>query len=88
MPALCLGVMAFFGGNAILGQNGILALRDYQRALAAKRAEYAALDHHRAALANRVRLVDPQHANPDMAEELVHKGLNVAAPDEVIVPLK
>jgi cell division protein FtsB len=88
MPALCLCIMAFFGLNAVLGPNGITALGVYQHALADKQAQYAALDHQRAALANRVKLVDPNRADPDMADELVHKGLNVAQPDEVIVPLK
>jgi len=39
-------------------------------------------------LQNRVTLLDPRHANPDMVDELVRKELNVAHPDEVIVPLK
>ena len=37
---------------------------------------------------NRVALLDPDHANPDMVDEMVRKELNVAHPDEVIVPLK
>ena len=39
-------------------------------------------------LRNRVALLDPRHANPDMVDELVRRELNVAHPDEVIVPLK
>lgn len=84
-PALGLVVIAFFGGYAIGGPNGLLAYGDYKRQLAHKRAEYAALARHREVMRNRVGLLDPHHADPDMVDELVRKQLNVANPDEVIV---
>ena len=71
-----------------IGRNGILAYGDYQRLLDRRERDYAALDHRRAVLNNRVALLDPDHANPDMVDEMVRKELNVAHPDEVIVPLK
>jgi cell division protein FtsB len=80
--------MGFFGYYAVLGPNGILSYRDYTRQLQKKQAEFAALDKRRAELKNRVALLDPKHANPDMVDELVRKELNVAHPDEVIVPLR
>lgn len=86
-PALALTVMAFFGGYAVVGPNGILAYGDYKRELAAREATYAALDKERAVIKNRVDLLNPRRANPDMAEELVRKQLKLAHPDEVIVPL-
>ena len=87
-PALALIVMAFFGGYAVVGPNGILAYGDYKRELAVRAARYAALEKQRAVLKNRVALLNPHRANPDMAEELVRKQLKLAHPDEVIVPLK
>ena len=87
-PAALLIVGAFFGGYAILGPNGALAYGDIKRQLAQRRTELAALDQHRNELRNRVNLLDPSHADPDMVDELVRKDLNVAHPDEVIVPLK
>ena len=36
---------------------------------------------------NRVSLLDPRHANPDMVDELVRRDLGVAHPDEIVVPL-
>ena len=42
----------------------------------------------RETLKNRVKLLDPDHANPDMVDEMTRKELNVVHPDEVIVPLK
>lgn len=79
--------MAFFGGYAVLGANGLLAYGDYKRQVAKRELYYAALDQERERLRNRVALLDPRHANPDMVDELVRRELNVAHPDEVIVPL-
>jgi cell division protein FtsB len=39
-------------------------------------------------LANRVQLLDPNKVDPDMADELTRKQLNVVNPNEVVVPLK
>jgi len=88
VPAAMLTVMAFFGGYAVLGRNGVLAYGDYQRQLAQREREYQVLDRRRTVLRNRVALLDPDHANPDMVDEMVRKELNVAHPDEVIVPLR
>lgn len=88
VPALVLTAMAFFGGYAVLGPNGILAYGDYKRQLEKRTRDYAALEKRRQVLKNRVALLDPDHANPDMVDEMVRKKLNVAHPDEVVVPLK
>lgn len=88
LPATALAIMAFFGAYALIGTNGVLALGDYRRQIAQGEREYQALDKQRAMLRNRVSLLDPRHANPDLVDELVRKELNVAHPDEVIVPLK
>ena len=77
----------FFGGYAILGPNGALAYGDIKRQLGQRKNELATLDETRAELKNRVDLLDPKNADPDMVDELVRKDLNVAHPDEVIVPL-
>ena len=87
-PALGLMVIAFFGAYAVLGPNGLIAYGDYKRQLVRRERDYAVLDHQRAVLRNRVALLDPDHANPDMVDEMVRRQLNVAHPDEVIVPLR
>ena len=87
LPAAALILMGFFGYYAVLGPNGILSYREYTRQLERKQREYEVLAKRRAELKNRVGLVDPRHADPDMVDELVRKELNVAHPDEVIVPL-
>ena len=88
LPALGLVLIAFFGAYAVLGPNGVLAYGDYQRQLEKREHDYAALDQRRTVLKNRVALLDPDHANPDMVDEMTRKELNVVHPDEVVVPLK
>lgn len=88
LPGLVLTIIAFFGTYAVMGRNGVLAFGDYKAQLAKREVYYQQLDQRRAVLRNRVNLLDPRHANPDMVDEMVRKELNVAHPDEVIVPLK
>jgi cell division protein FtsB len=71
-----------------MGPNGVLAYGDYQRQIETRKAELATLEKQRAQIRNRVKLLDPRRADPDMVDELVRKDLNVAHPDEVIIPLK
>lgn len=89
LPAIALIAMGFFGYNAVLGPNGVLALKDVKAQVAQKNAEYAVLEKQRAVAQNHVNLLDPKRgADPDMVDELARKQLNVARPDEVVVILK
>jgi cell division protein FtsB len=87
MPALATLIIVFFGGYALFGSNGVLAWGEYSKALKTRRADLIVIEHDKAVLANRVALLDPRHANPDMVDELVRRDLGVAHPDEIIVPL-
>ncbi len=86
-PTLALMVIAFFGGYALFGSNGVLAWGEYSNRYQVRQGELAAIEAERAQLANRVTLLDPRHANPDMVDELVRRDLGLAHPDEVIIPL-
>ncbi|MEZ0242877.1 MAG: septum formation initiator family protein [Sphingomonas sp.] len=86
-PALALTAMGFFVYHAVMGPNGVLALKDVKHQVSARSVELAALEKHRSELQNRVKLVDPKGADPDMVDEQLRKQLNVARPDEIIVPL-
>jgi cell division protein FtsB len=88
MPALATLIIAFFGGYALFGSNGVLAWGEYSKALEMRRADLITVEREKAVLANRVALLDPRHANPDMVDELVRRDLGVAHPDEIIVPLR
>ncbi len=87
-PAALLIVGVFFGGYAIFGPNGALAYGDIERQLAVRQRQLAMLDRNRTELKNRVELLDPRHADPDLVDELARKDLGVAHQDEVIVPLE
>jgi len=86
-PALALIVVGTFAGHAIAGPNGILAWGGYHRALIQRKAELAELEQEKAQLKHRSDLLDPRHADPDLADELTRKDLGMIRPDEVIVPL-
>ena len=87
LPALALIVVGTFAGHAIAGPNGILAWGGYHRALKERQAELAQLNQERAQMRHRSQLLDPNKADPDMADELVRKDLGLVRPDEVIIPL-
>lgn len=87
-PAVALMIIAFFGGYALVGPNGVLAWGDYRTALAAKRVELARLEAHKRVVENRVALLDPSKANPDLADELIRKRLGYTHPDEIIIPME
>ena len=84
-PAVSLLVIGNFAAYALFGANGLFALGEYRQQLGARTTELARLDAERARLAHRVALLDPRHADPDMVEELIHKDLGLARPDEVIL---
>jgi cell division protein FtsB len=87
LPALAVIIVGTIAGHAVAGQNGLLAWGGYHRALKERQAELAQLEQERAQLRHRSQLLDPNKADPDMADELVRKDLGLVRPDEVIVPL-
>jgi cell division protein FtsB len=87
MPALAVIVVGTFAGHAIAGPNGILAWGSYHRALLQRKVELAQIEKEHMQLRHRSELLDPNKADPDMADELVRKKLGLVRPDEVIVPL-
>jgi cell division protein FtsB len=86
-PAFALTVIAFFGGYALFGSNGVLAWGEYSQRYQERKIALIRIEKERAELANRVALLDPLRANPDMVDELVRRDLGLAHPDEVIIPL-
>ncbi len=87
MPAIAIILLLMFITYAIIGPNGILAWGDYSRQLKQRQAELRILHAQQAALDNRVKLLDPRKADPDLVDEMVRKELGVTHPDEVVVPL-
>jgi cell division protein FtsB len=86
-PALALLVVGNFAGYAIAGPNGLLAWGGYHRNLNERKVELQKLEAQKAQLKHRSALLDPNKADPDMADELVRRDLGLVRNDEVIVPL-
>ena len=87
VPALALIVVGTFAAHAVAGPNGILAWGGYHRALLQRQAELAQIQKQEAELKHRSDLLNPNSADPDMADELVRKRLGLVRPDEVIITL-
>lgn len=87
-PGISLVALLAIAAYALLGPTGVLAWGDYRQRLEVQKVELARLQDQRDALKNRVRLLDPRAVDPDLVSELVRRELNVAHPDEIIVPLK
>lgn len=86
--ALALAVLLILGGLAFAGPSGIVAWRENVATLEQHRSQIAVLEAERDMLRNRVDLLDPRHADPDLVGELLRSNLNVAHPDEVVVTIK
>ncbi|WP_353653130.1 septum formation initiator family protein [Porphyrobacter sp. SLTP] len=73
---------------AVAGPTGLLAWSVNAAALEARETEIAQLTAKRDALRNRVMLLDPEAADPDLASELVRDQLGVMREDEVVITLE
>ncbi len=88
IPIFALLILLAIGSYALLGPTGILAWTDYKSAITLREQELVTLEQERDALKNRVKLLDKDNVDPDLAGELMRRDLNVVAPDEVIIPLE
>lgn len=86
--SVALVALLVIGGLAIAGPSGILAWSENARLLDQRHEEVAQLTAERDQLKNRVNLLDPRHADPDLVGELLRSNLNVAHPDELVIPRK
>jgi len=84
--SLALFALLVIGGLGIAGPSGILAWSENARLLDDRQKELAQLTQQRDELRNRVNLLDPRHADPDLVGELLRSNLNVAHPDELVIP--
>nr|WP_298927967.1 septum formation initiator family protein [uncultured Erythrobacter sp.] len=85
---LALVVLLGLTGMAIAGPTGLLAWSENSQALEQRKAQVAMLTEKRDALKNRVQLLDPRSADPDLASELVRKNLGVLHADEVMITIE
>lgn len=86
-------LLSIAGGAVIatwlfFGSTGVFAWSDYSRELAASRVQLAQLKAERARLINRKRLLNPNHVDPDLADEMLRGELNYVHPDDIVIPLQ
>jgi cell division protein FtsB len=87
LPAVCLTVGSYFTFHAINGPTGYVAWRDYKAQRAKLEVAVKSSQEAQVALQRRLVLLDPRHVDPDLADELVRRNLDLVKPDEVVVPL-
>lgn len=85
---MALGALLLLAGFAVAGPTGLLAWSENAAALEMRKAEIAKLSEKRDGLRNRVMLLDPDAADPDLASELVRDQLGVMREDEVVITLE
>jgi len=84
---LALALLLLLMGLAIAGPSGLLAWGENEQLLGKHQARIAKLTEERDALRNRVKLLDPAHADPDLVGEQLRRNFNVVHPDEVVLIL-
>ena len=82
-----LGFLLVLAGLALAGPYGLLAWGENNALLKQRQDRIATLEAERAELSNLVTQLDPEHVDPDLANELVRRDLNVAHPDEYVLEL-
>lgn len=85
---LALGALLAMGAWAVAGPSGLLSWSENLRLLDQRQKEVAELTAQRDEMRNRVALLDPRHADPDLAGELLRRNLNVVHPDEMVMMVK
>lgn len=85
--AIALVALLFMAGLAIAGPSGLFAWSENLRLRDVRETRLAKLQVERDNLKNRVELLDPAHADPDLAGELVRSQMGVVHPDEVVVKI-
>ncbi|MEW9855551.1 FtsB family cell division protein [Novosphingobium sp. M1R2S20] len=82
-----LGALLLMGGFVVAGPSGFIAWTENEHRLSEHERRIQQLSAERERLRNRVALLDPNHADPDLAGELLRSNLNVAHPDEMVMLL-
>jgi cell division protein FtsB len=87
-PSIALIFLLGIASYALLGPTGIIAWTDYKAEKTAQTDVLAKLEKERDRLLNQQRLLNKDNVDADLAGELMRRDLNVAAPDEIVVPMK
>ena len=85
---IALAALLGMGAWSLAGPSGLIAWSENLRQLDQRQKEVQQLTAERDELKNRVALLDPNHADPDLTGELLRSNLNVVHPDEMVMLLK
>jgi cell division protein FtsB len=85
-PLIFLSLVGYFGYNAVQGDHGLVAYAQRQQLLAQAQADQAQaqIDHNAWEL--RVASLRSRHLDADMLDERARAMLNLAEPNDIIVP--
>lgn len=84
---LALALLLLMGGLSIAGPSGLLSWSENLQKLEQHEARIAVLVEDRDRLRNRIDLLNPENADPDLTGELLRQNLNVVHPDEIVLTL-
>ncbi|MEJ2409353.1 MAG: septum formation initiator [Novosphingobium sp.] len=87
VQGLSLAVLLMMGLFVVAGPSGLIAWGENQHLLEQRRVKLAEMKSERDRWKNRVKLLDPKNADPDLAGELLRSNLNVARSDEMVMLL-
>jgi len=85
-PVVLMGVTVYFGWYGLNGAHGQKALPLREAALASAQADLTKAQAERDGWQQRVASLKSDHLDPDMLDQQARTVLNMAKPDEIVVP--
>ena len=85
-PVLFLALTGYFGWNATRGDHGLTAYGQRQKQLVTAQASLASAEAERDAWEKRVAGLRANHIDPDTLDERARAMLNLADPNDIVVP--
>lgn len=85
-PVLGLALLGFFAWHTLHGSRGLIALGAIQEQIALAETELARLEEERTRMERRVNALRAEHLDGDALDERARRMLNMAAPDEIVLP--
>ena len=85
-PLVFLAITGYFGWSATQGNHGLVAYAQRQTLLHQAEAEHAVAQAERDSWEQRVAGLRANHLDPDTLDERARAMLNLADPNDVIVP--
>jgi cell division protein FtsB len=83
--AIAASLIGYFALQAFHGNYGLEARKGYEEDIARLTSERDELQSERKELERRVALLRPESIDTDMVEELAHRDLNFASPNDLLM---